>query len=266
MSDHKDLLKKIELFEKVAMYGNRGSFLKSIAEDIAPDHDFGSLRPSNDEAIIEAAKATHEGIGDWIASAGESQKDIPQGIKGLPASLAGASDAIRAFVNRPPVIIDINTLKSLYGTARKLAAIDTIKDMSPQGKQAWSSLVFPHATSLVNLTQKQIQYLAWYSKNYSPKEEVATNSPNVNAPNTQSTPAKPGSLGDPETVKTLQIFLNKAFRNDIITGKLGPIGEDSKWGTETQGRLNLWAKRNGVSPADAQALAAIALQTNNRAV
>jgi hypothetical protein len=263
MSDHKDLLKKIELFEKVAMYGDRGSFLKSLAQGIASDHEFGSLRPSNDEAIIEAAKATHEGIGDWIASAGESQKDIPQGIKGLPASLAGASDAIRAFVNRPPVSLDIDTLKSLYGTARKLAAIDTIKDMSPQGKQAWSSLVLPHATNLVDLIQKQVQYLAWYKKNYSPKEESATNT--TNAPNTPATPTK-GTLGDPATVETLQIFLNNAFRSDIIAGKKSPIRQDGKFGEETQNALTEWAQRNNVSAADAQSLADIALQTNNRAV
>lgn len=73
-------------------------------------------------------------------------------------------------------------------------------------------------------------------------------------------PATKGSLGDPNTVYLLQIFLNKAFKNDIINGRKGPIAEDYKWGPETAGRLKEWGSRNGIPSSDVRQIANLALQ------
>jgi hypothetical protein len=73
-------------------------------------------------------------------------------------------------------------------------------------------------------------------------------------------PAKKPAM-DPSAVYALQIFLNKAFQNDIIAGKKGPIGEDYKWGPETAGRLQEWGRVNKIPATNMQSLINTALKS-----
>jgi len=73
------------------------------------------------------------------------------------------------------------------------------------------------------------------------------------------TPPTP-SFGDPETIKMLQIFLNKSLSNEIISGKRAPIQQEGKFGTETLSALKEWAKLNNVSTNNINELINIALK------
>ena len=249
MSSIKSLVKKIELFERFALYGDRGSFLKSLAQDTR-------LHESNDAAILAAAKALDEGIGGWIAQAGQFDAGggLPEGVKGLPASYANAAATIKDFVLRPS-FIDIDVLNNLKATTQKLMAIDTHKDISASGKQSWMSLVYPHAKQLMSEIEKQIQYLTMFKEHYSPRDLTEEKS----SPTNPAAKPAPKFNPDPEAVKSLQIFLNNAFRKDIIEGKRGPIRQDGMMGPETIGALKQWAKNNNVNSNDVQELMDIVL-------
>lgn len=207
------LLKKATTFERLALYGDRKSFLKALAQNVSTD---------------AAPWSTHDEPGDprgqqsnWVPQIENGQKKyvyigpaIPPGGVAHTPSLWDRYFRPHQYPDQPDIIMP--------GSA-------------PVGDQATP---VDHDPNL--MFQKQLNAPA-VPEREAPAPAVTRYSP------------------DPATTETLQIFLNSAFKPEISAGQVGPIAQDGKFGPETSGRLQQWARKNNVSATDVRDLINIAL-------
>lgn len=172
MSD--SLIKKVELFERLAVLGDRGSFLKSLAQ-----------REVGDAAIATAVKAADDAIVQWIQTSAEKQPNLPSGeLRGLPTDLANAAAVIKNYVSAKS--FTAADLAKLQKAATRLSAFKTFNNMGENALNAWASNVFPATSHLLDLVQKQSESLAQFSRDYPvpsqerSDEEIAASFPHNN--------------------------------------------------------------------------------------
>jgi hypothetical protein len=167
MGKFSSLVKKVELFEKLSLYGDRSSFLKAIGQDASD-----SLQPVND-MLAGTVNSLAGAIQNWIANYAEKQPDVAGGaIAGLPPQMRNPVQVIRAAAANKT--FDIDTLPSIGTAARDLAAVNNLGNMGSNAKNAWMKLVFPVASRLIDLVPKQMQYLRSHISKYNPQPEGGT--------------------------------------------------------------------------------------------
>lgn len=200
MKELKSLLKKVEVFEKLALYGDRRSFLKSIAQ-----MDPSAINTNeNSNQVIQAINDLNNSIQSWIKNSAERQSDLPGGmIAGLPQGMRTPAEVMRKATisdsNVSSDMFNIDTYSKIYLAARNLAAVANLGDMGDNAKKAWMTNVFPKASNVISLVGKEIQKIKQYqSENSFPEtpnepSQVADNTApnNLSAPNKASYPSIP---------------------------------------------------------------------------
>lgn len=97
MTDIKSLLKKAELFERLAIYGGRKAFLNSIAQTISSGEQFDEARK-----FLQLAKDTIKGdmlsqLGNRVVTLFAGLKSAPSDIASLKSQLATLNDIRRSL-------------------------------------------------------------------------------------------------------------------------------------------------------------------------
>jgi hypothetical protein len=157
-----ELLNKVSLFERLALYSDRKSFLSAIAQD-------GPSQIMQTENYIRGAvSALSSAIQEWIGSSAERQGDIPGRLPGLPIGMRGPVQVINKAARDNNY--DAATLPSIREAARSLAAVANLGDMSDDAKNAWMQLVFPKAAQLIDLTGKQMKNLQDWANQFGPQD------------------------------------------------------------------------------------------------
>lgn len=225
MSKINKLVKQTELFERLAVFGDRASFLKSLAQ--APTDFNGQIRA--------ALTALDTAVSSWISSHGEAQKGLPNSsvTKGIPSSLWSASATIKSLMKATQY--DADQLAQAQQAARQLGAVATFTDMSQQGKQAWAQIVNPSVTALLGAIKSQNNYFASIP---APDAEAPASQPASNTAPTAavSTPAQAAPIAP-----ALQDKLNR-----LLIDKMLPIKLDGRMGPETLNALKLFRAKYNV--------------------
>src|SRR5574338_553332 len=84
-----DLLNKASLFERLALYSDRKSFLSAIAQGAPADVQ------QTEAEIRNVVSSLVNSIENWIATKSERQAYLPGNLPGLPQTMANAAETVK---------------------------------------------------------------------------------------------------------------------------------------------------------------------------
>jgi hypothetical protein len=241
------LLKQAELFERLALYGDRKAYLRALAQ--TPPEESRDVYA----ALGNAANQLNSAVQQFISGPAEVQTDLPGRTKGLPTAMRASANVVRQVSEAG---VTAQSALSLYNAAKQLANLQNLGSVSEDAKNVWLNSVTAAATNVMDVYRKQ--WLPLASQQAAPPAEEESGV--LQVPETQimgKVPQKPAY--DHDTVVMLQNFLNNALRNQIINGQRGPLAVDGKLGSDTSGALQEWAKASGIGGSDIKSLVDIAL-------
>jgi len=114
------LINKVEMFEKLAVYGSRSVYLQTLAQ-----------APNLDEALNQFNDSIHS----WLSGSGRSV--------GIPASLRGAVQVLSTALQTGTS--DVKTVQKIYSAAVALSDSSSLNGLA---KSEWDSLVAPAASAV----------------------------------------------------------------------------------------------------------------------
>jgi len=155
-----DLLNKASLFERLALYSDRKSFLSAIAQGLPRDIQ------QTETHIRNAVSALTNAIENWIATKSERQGYL-NNLPGVPQAMSAAAQAVKR-ANSLGAKFDVETLPGLLQAVRSLAFVGNLGEMGDDAKRAWMSDVFPKASQLIGLLDKQMKDLAQFKDEFGP--------------------------------------------------------------------------------------------------
>ena len=188
MSKFSNLFDKIEVFEKLAVYGNRQDFLQSLARD------YDAVDNAELTATINAVRTA---VQNYINTSADKQEDITGGqIRGLPPGLRDAFQVVRATNE-----FNLDTLPKLYQALLNLSTVRNLGNASDTARSAWLQTVFPVLGTAMEKVKKQIDYYRAYATKFqmnNPEGETqqAGYQHNVEAPKPAAPAAPAKSLSD----------------------------------------------------------------------
>lgn len=156
-----DLLNKASLFERLALYSDRKSFLTAIAQGRLPE-DIQGTESNIRNAVMDLTRS----IENFIATKAEKQTYL-NNLPGVPQGMAQAAQAVKR-ANSLGAKFDAESLPTLLQAVRSLAFVGNLGDMNEDAKRAWLSDVFPKASQLMSLIDKQIKSLAQFQEEFGP--------------------------------------------------------------------------------------------------
>lgn len=224
------LVKQAELYERLASFGSTNAFLKKLSQQGGVDLD---------QSISSSIANLYAKINSWIKTNGQKNNSVAGGaVNALPESLWPAAAVIGQYANQPMSKYTTMDLSKLYNTARQLAAVVTFRDMESSGQTAWMNTVSPAASALMDLTQKQSEYLSSFPSGYQEQPAASTE------------PAGTGSYTLPEqtiavnTPKAIDISTQTFLKQfGVEQGFVSPTMKiDGKIGPETRAALEAYKK------------------------
>jgi hypothetical protein len=156
MSKYNTLLSKLEAFEKIAKFGDRASFLQSLAQQ---NVDVSAK-------LKAAASALYSSILNWVNTSGERQNDVPGKPAGLPAAMRTPVQALLSTIKSGSY--DLDSLPVLDNAVKQLMNVSNLGNTGKAAADAWVKAVFPQASYVKDLVDSQTNFLnAWRAKNES---------------------------------------------------------------------------------------------------
>jgi hypothetical protein len=184
MSKYNTLLSKLEAFEKIAKFGDRASFLQSLAQE---NVDVSAK-------LKDAANSLYKSILNWVNTSGEKQSDVPGKPAGLPAAMRSPVQVLLSTIKNNSY--DLDTLPALNGAVKQIMNVSNLGNMGQAASDAWYKSVFPQANYVADLIGAQMNFLnAWRAKNESfmdseaPAETKPVETAPVAAPAKKSAPS-----------------------------------------------------------------------------
>lgn len=116
------LINKVEMFEKLAVYGSRSVYLQTLAQ-----------APNLDEALNQFSDSIHS----WLSGSGRAV--------GIPVSLRGAVQVLSTALQTGTS--DVKTVQKIYSAAKTLS---DSSGLTGSAKAEWDSLVAPAASAVVS--------------------------------------------------------------------------------------------------------------------
>ena len=236
------LLKQAELFERLALYGDRKAYLRALAQ--TPPEESHNVYAT----LENAANQLNSAVQQFISGSAEVQTDLPGKIKGLPAAMRASANVVRQISQAG---VTAQSALSLYNAAKQLANLQNLGSVSEDAKNVWLNSVTAAATNVMDVYHKQWLPLA-SQQAVPPAEEEGSGV--LQVPETQVVGKVPPAY-DHDTIVTLQTFLNNALK-----GQIEPLITDGILGNITSDALRLWAKNNDLSETNIKSLVNIALQ------
>jgi hypothetical protein len=237
MKKYDSLLTKVELFHKLAMYGDRRAFLQALAQDrsgLVSQLETGAQQFLNDiqgrwdqvkfKTNITVPFMRLQSLLNRAKDTGDSRS--LQQVPGLMDEVLGAVQSENVM---PEAMDALHQLRESVGVAA-----NQMSNAVPAGGDASTAPAGESSEQRMERLKQKYQEMS---------------APGKSAPN----------YGDPETVKLLQTFLGSSLGIDA----LGPKGIDGKMGPDTIKALRQWATSNGVTAQDVGQLMQIALSKAN---
>lgn len=235
-SETNELLNKASLYERLAVYSDRKSFLSAIAQGMP-----GDIQQSETQ-IRNVISSVVDSVQNWIATVSERQSRLPNNLPGLPPALDAPYKTIMA-ANSLGAKFDVSTLPGLLQAARSLAYVGNLGNTNDDAKKAWMTNVFPKVSQLVTLLDKQIKELAAFQSNFGPEEPAEEQLEFPAGPESAPTaPPKGDGWTGPRIEAVMQTMLG--------------VNPDGRLGPQTKAALDIYKKSRG-NPAmtDAEAFA-----------
>lgn len=240
------LLKQVELFEKIALYGDRKVFLRALAQTPPEQsHDVYA-------ALGNVANQLNSAVQQFISGPAEVQTDLPGRIKGLPPAMRGPAGVVRQISEAG---VTAQSALPLYNAAKQLGNLRNLDNASIDVKNAWLNSITAAASNVMDVYHKQ--WLPMAGQQAAPPAEEE-GSGTLQLPETQIVGQKPSY--DPAAVIQLQNFLNNMLKEQIAAGEIKALDPDGKLGPLTTSNLQYWAKANGIAATDVKSLIDTALQ------
>lgn len=155
MAKYNSLVKKSEVYEKLAKFGNRSDFLQSLSQEYV----------SVEDQLKAATTQLYSTIQNWIKNSADRQTDVPgRPERGLPAGLRQPVNTLLSIVQNG--VYDIDTLPKLKAAVANILNVRNLGNLSQNASTAWANSVFPQANNVADLINTQINFLkAWQKKN-----------------------------------------------------------------------------------------------------
>lgn len=249
------LLNKAAVFERLALYSDRKSFLEALAQV-----------PSGDGGVKAAVDALNAAIGNWINTSAEKQRDIPGEMRGLPPGVRGPSANMTQAAKYPS--FDINVLRQVYSAAAELAAVNkNLRNESDDVRGSWIRSVMPAAMKVMDAAKGQIDALEQFKKDFpvSPDAGQDTGTGTLTVPEV-TVEGRPPAKGFPPIAKADQQALARFVMGEGLTFVDPAKMNDGQLGPETRKALeavkDYFAKQNPQNPrmTDQQAITAAKFQ------
>lgn len=177
-----ELLNKASLFERLALYSDRKSFLTAIAQ--SNPGDIGQT----ENYIRNTVSSIVNSVQNWIGTHSERQAHLPNNLPGLPPALDAAYKVVLSF-NSLGAKFDVTELPRLLQAAKSLAYVGNLGNMGDDAKKAWLSDVFPKVSQLMTQVQKQIDDLAAFKRDFGPEAPSEVASETIELDDVKPTPA-----------------------------------------------------------------------------
>jgi len=173
MSKFDALFSKVDVYEKLSIYGDRLDFLQSLSQD------YQSVSDKDLTANINSVK---NAVQNWINNDAEKQEDLPGGqIRGLPPGLRSPYQVIRSINT-----FDADTLPQVYQALLQLSTVNNLGNMGGDAKSAWLQSVFPVLGTAMKVVKQQIDYIKAWSNKF-PVDDAPTENANYHT-NSEPTP------------------------------------------------------------------------------
>ena len=254
--ENDDLLKKASLFEKLALYSDRKSFLSALGGGATSN--WGAKQHSDAEIkgvlqrVVDGSNQWREQYGNRLVDASGSPRTFPQNIA---QDQYNVSQALRL------PSYDISTLNTVYKSLSNLAVL-TNKGFERDALVAWQQLVGQAAGTGAQIVGEQISALEEWKANIPPdtssESEVATDTEKP-----MMMPADRIRALPPINIKDQQAVFDFVRSENLYQPTTEP---DGKLGKDTRNALNAvkdyfvktypqsYPNRNSMS--DAQAITA----------
>src|SRR5258706_6829202 len=129
--ENDDLLKKASLFERLALYSDRNSFLSALAGGASSN--WGAQQHSDAE-IKAALQKVYDGTVQWNSQYGDRVVDASGSPRTLPKNVAQDQYNILQLINSPSY--DLDRLNTAYTSLSNLAQLNN-KGFEEDSLKAW---------------------------------------------------------------------------------------------------------------------------------
>jgi len=232
--ENDDLLKRASLFERLALYSDRKSFLSALAQQL----------PSSGSDVKGAVDALAQALAAWLNTSAEKREDLG-GIRGFPASVAPYASNVTVLSKYPESAFNLDVLNQVKTNASQLAYVNkNLRDASDDVRRTWINTVLPAATNVITLADKQIAALNEWKQSIPTEESPDVGSGKVTIPevNIQGRPGLPSiNPADQEAVFNFAIQEAGLVPNPAAQKPDGQLGRETRKALEAV--KNYFAKK-----------------------
>jgi len=159
MSKYSSLVKKIEVFDKLASFEDKLEFLQSLGQELGVE-----------DKLKAAVSTLYTNIQNWIKNSAERQSDVPGTPEhGLPIAMREPVQMLVSVLKSNNY--DLDTLPNLKSAVLGLMNVANLGNLNQESRSAWTNSVFHQAGNVADLVEKQIKFLnEWRTKNLPPEE------------------------------------------------------------------------------------------------
>jgi hypothetical protein len=234
------LLKKATSYEKLALYGDRKTYLEALAQSSFPDVDsiVQSINNARKNAVTSITNFWRQDPAAFPMSARTDYSALR-----YPAVDLSSASGEQLTTGMDQLVTALN------GVYRALTNSNNQKsqDFAEQ-------TVYPAADYLRSQVEKYKSVAGSLPKPSATPEAAPAGQPGAPA-------AKAPAQYDSGTINLLQSFLNNALRDQIIAGKRSPLVVDGVLGNDTTGALREWARSQNIPFTNVQSLINTALKS-----
>jgi hypothetical protein len=243
-----DLLNKATLFERLALYSDRKSFLSALAQT-----------PPGGGNVKGAVDVLAQALQRWLDTSAEKQDNLG-GLKGFPMSVAQHAGNMIMAAKYPESAYTLDLLKRIKESARELGAVNkNLRDANDNVRHSWVDTIMRPAINVIELADKQITALNEWKQNIPPDTTQDVGSGRLEVP--EVTVAGKDSLPvidrqDQQAVFNFAIQQGQLVPNPEKQKADGSLGPETRKALE--GVKNFFAKQNPQNPrmTDQQAITA----------
>jgi hypothetical protein len=242
--ENEDLLKKASLYERLALYSDRKSFLSALAGGATSNW---APKMHSDAEVKGALQRVADGINQWREQYGDRMVDASGAPRTFPRVIAQDQHNIAQLVTVPK--LDLDNLQLAYTSLSNLAQLNN-KGFERDALVAYQQQVGQAAGSAQQLVGEQISALQEWKANIPPETsgEVSLDT-GAPAPGQQA-PAKPRlpsiNPKDQESVFQFAIEQGELVPNPDRQQPDGQLGSETRKALE--GVKNYFAKKNRNNP------------------
>lgn len=214
------LFNKATTFEKLALFGNRKSFLQSLAQTNLPDVNALLAAVTNAKKQLVSAVTQF-----WT----QNPQAVPQAAREAYSALRYPQDDITSATGA-----QLNSALDQLSVAAN-SIYKALANSNGAGA-SFAATLFPLVENITNSVNAYKQGVG--TAETSNPSDQATQLPQTNIT------GRPRSQVNvsPNDLESIQNFLNQDLINEMP-----PITPDGIWGTETSGRIQYWAKKNKIT-------------------